>query len=830
MTLLLLVALGQVGADILVNDDTSGGCSQFNPAIAHDDSGNYYCIWTDYRAGDYDSDIYLQKFDSTGNRIGRNLNLIDDQPSRDIWRYMSNRCDVSIRNGTIAVVEQDRRRGNFDIYFQPFDLQLRPLAPLLLLNDDWGSAHQDWPRVAAGGLYYVAVWGDWREGTAIYAQILDSLFLPIAPNFRVSEITGLGQYQPTVAASRHGFVVTWMQQDNDSFYTYARSFTPTGTPVGASFRAFNCSAVNPFCVMDSAGFFWVGAEAPAPQTSDVLVSFFAFQGSRIWGPVVVSDPSPMPVWRWPTGDIVPERRQLLTAWIDRRSTETVYAQWLDSLGHRLGPNFLVCSTALGRTTPDIAVKTVSNYAYVWEDSRSGDQDIWWYNYFTGQARVNDDTASTNQDFSAVGMDSSGNAFVVWFDYRIALWNADIFAQRFDRQGQRLGANFRVNDDGDWHHHHFPWVAVARDGRTVTIWRDNRRGEYDIYCQLFDASGQRVGPNLALTEPASTNGWPKAAIHDPTGIFIAAWQPGCYRLYRWGGEPMGPLHRLPGSPDLAYPVFNPDCTFWLAWTEGGWVYVAKFDTLNQQLTPTTRLNDTSCANCVFAARDPNGTVWVSWQAAVSGVPEVFGRRVADNGIPQGNLFKINDDNVPCEHWFPVWATDGERMYVVFDDFRVEGDPNVMGQTFALNGTRIGPNYLVVNDPHPMVHQWTWGSIAACPDRIAYTWIDNRNLRGWDVYFRLDQPSALRDDAHSPILPGEPATVIRRGQPVRIRLPASASPACIRIFNQAGRQCLEARPAPGPRTWSTLSTRLPAGVYYTRIDAGAQPSTAKLVILD
>ncbi|MCS7250814.1 MAG: hypothetical protein NZ608_07875, partial [candidate division WOR-3 bacterium] len=58
-----------------------------------------------------------------------------------------------------------------------------------------------------------------------------------------------------------------------------------------------------------------------------------------------------------------------------------------------------------------------------------------------------------------------------------------------------------------------------------------------------------------------------------------------------------------------------------------------------------------------------------------------------------------------------------------------------QKFHISGRRIGRNYCIYTDPYPYVHQWAWQSCAANSRYVAYTWQDNRNLRSWDIYFKL-----------------------------------------------------------------------------------------------
>ena len=60
-------------------------------------------------------------------------------------------------------------------------------------------------------------------------------------------------------------------------------------------------------------------------------------------------------------------------------------------------------------------------------------------------KANDNTGSAYMGYPAVACDSAGNFVVAWEDGRNPN-ETDIYAQRFDLNGARLGGNFRVNSD------------------------------------------------------------------------------------------------------------------------------------------------------------------------------------------------------------------------------------------------------------------------------------------------------------------------------------------------------------------------------------------------
>ncbi len=739
--ILLFFLFLQINEEILVNDDTIGGSIQNSPAVAIDSFLNFYVVWLDYRTNDYDSDIYLQKLDILGNKIGKNINLIEDQPSRNIWSYTNGSPDIAITKNKIVVVYPDRRRGNWDIYCQFFDLDLNPISPMILLNDDWQNVEQNLPKVAISQNYYIFVWEDWRENQrTIYGQILDSNFNFLSRNFRISEMSGYEQFQPAISAYPSGFLVTWTQKIGNNCYLYGRRFSKTGMPLGNSFPIFPFPAKNSFCAMDKKGYFFVGGEKEIGDYRNIYLILFDSTCQPLTSPILINDTFPINRERQPQIATLPNRKKSIVIWCDGREGFKIYGQFIDSLGNKIGNNFPISNFSPNQATPKVAIVNETLYLAVWEDFRENNPDIYAAHSLRRDFKINDDFASSIQDFMCVGIDGRGISLVVWFDKRNGFWDTDIYGQYFDNLGNKIGNNFRINDDEEGNDNTFPFLAVNKKGRAVVVWKDNRKGNYNVYCQIFDENLNPVGSNIKVSERAFPEPWPPSfvAIND-SGDFLITWSstneviPYC-QLYTKRGEPIGRNFQISEKGYWPFPYLDNDKSFWIAWDDG-YIYLRKFDSLYQPLTPPIRITHHQQVSGPFIIKDKNGIVWISWMDMRSGAREIYGARCNENGII-GQEFKINDDNISCDHWFPIWAYDGDTtLYITFTDFREEGNLNVLAQKFHISGRRIGRNYCIHTDPYPYVHQWAWQSCAANQNYVAYTWEDNRNLKSWDIYFKL-----------------------------------------------------------------------------------------------
>ncbi len=79
------------------------------------------------------------------------------------------------------------------------------------------------------------------------------------------------------------------------------------------------------------------------------------------------------------------------------------------------------------------------------------------------------------------MDSSGNAYAAWYDYRNG--DFDIYFS-YRSLGGSWGANLKVNDDPGTEDQRSPAIAVDASGNAYAAWGDRRNGDSDIYFSFY----------------------------------------------------------------------------------------------------------------------------------------------------------------------------------------------------------------------------------------------------------------------------------------------------------------------------------------------------------
>ncbi|MFQ6057808.1 MAG: hypothetical protein ACE5MB_02870 [Anaerolineae bacterium] len=364
-----IVASSRLPADsswspnIRVNDDP-GTARQWLPAIAVDGSGNAYAIWQDERSGEWMMDVYFAHRPAS-EQWGSNKKVNDDAGTA--WQLAPAIAVDAF--GNAYAVWADSRNGDLDIYFA-----YRPLGgswgPNEKVNDDGGRAHQEWPDIAVDGYGNAcAVWVDRRHDNKDIYRACRPAGGSWGPNERVNDDSrGAEQDRPAIAMNASGQVcVVWMDRRNGDPDIY--------------------SACN-------------------------------------WGPnEKVNDDSGVADQDWP--DIAVDGfGNAYAIWVDGRNGDEDIFFAHRPAGGSWGPSKEVdddSGTAV-QETPVIAVDVFGNACAVWMDRRHGDQDIYFARRPVGKdwernERVNDDSGVADQDWPAIAVDGSGNAYAVWVDRR-----------------------------------------------------------------------------------------------------------------------------------------------------------------------------------------------------------------------------------------------------------------------------------------------------------------------------------------------------------------------------------------------------------------------------
>ncbi len=239
--------------------------------------------------------------------------------------------------------------------------------------------------------------------------------------------------------------------------------------------------------------------------------------------------------------VAPHKGFLIVWSDNRSGQSDIYMQRFDTSGTKIGQNARVNDDTgtVHQAGPAIGVDYSSRFDIVWQDYRNGsypfNPDVYLQAYDSGVVAVNSNRNLTTirpdsfKEYPDIDLGASGNGVVVWADYRNRNW--DIYGQRVTAAGTPIGSNFKINDDVGTSQQHAPRVSVAPAGWFVVTWYDNRTGSDDIYVQRFDSSGQKLGYNLKANSDVGSyrQAFPDIAVSDNAhfGVVWVDWRNGVY---------------------------------------------------------------------------------------------------------------------------------------------------------------------------------------------------------------------------------------------------------------------------------------------------------------
>ena len=428
-----------------VNSDPPGAQQVFTDVAA---AGNRFLVsFIDRR--NLNKDVYARLYE-IAEPLGPEFPVADDSGSA---KQVFPACDANV-NDEFAVTFADDRNGTDTDVFVTF---LSPLGEFLTSNinvvqaDTWGTL-QTHPDVALSSTgRSVVVWLDYRGNfPVVIGQVLDEDHELLGDNFVVSD--GNAAYslrRPTVGIRDDGsFAVAWIdnrEEGGNRYRVYIRLFEPDGTPLGPSFRASEAtgefSEESPTLSMNGEGYFVV-------------------------------------------------------SWKEKRGSEVApYVRLFDPSGNPLTTSILVAPPQDGLLDISSGIDSSENFAvgWIWDQHRilgkvfdsSG-------SVIAGPFEVSGSDTLSNQNLS-VSMSSSGRIAFLWTSFGTDPLG-EVWAQYFDLEGNPLGNNSLINDNGQGQYQvSREFSCAASPNEVIFVWEDMRRQGKgtDVFAQINDWQGQQL---------------------------------------------------------------------------------------------------------------------------------------------------------------------------------------------------------------------------------------------------------------------------------------------------------------------------------------------------
>jgi hypothetical protein len=360
----------------------------------------------------------------------------------------------------------------------------------------------------------------------------------------------------------------------------------------------------------------------------------------------------------------------------------------------------------------------------------------------GEFQVNTTTRG-GQFYSSVATYPDGSFVVVWDDTSGVgdVSNGQIKAQRFNADGTKVGAEFRVNTTTNLDQR-VPKVSVLANGDFVVVWEDQSKQGGDasgssIKAQVYHADGTKVGAEFLVNTTTQGNQDSAAITALPNGGFVVTWEDDSHlsgdtsgasikgQVFGPGGQKVG------GEIPINTITKNDQTLVSVAALEGSnsGEFIATWNDESGQNNDGTRsgsikaqifnadgskkgvefLVDTKGVN--FANNVPNvtglanGGFVVTWEASANTVP---GQTDNDDSSIQLQVFDANGNKKGVELQIntsgneyqraPVIRelSNGDLIVVWKDESEENGDTSgasIKAQLLDPNGNKIGGEFLV-----------------------------------------------------------------------------------------------------------------------------------------
>jgi len=342
-----------LGNSILVNDEDQNYANYCGLSISADEAGNFVVAWDDFRY-EYWGEIYAQRFASDGTAIDSNFKVnilsypvvygatVACKKNGDfiiIWGDSEdgskNRLDTRPLNDEENLKQDllnESKGSEPDVWAQQYLSDGTPLGDNFKVNDDENDTEQTYPVIAVDSIgNFIIAWMDNRNGVwEIYAQRYLSDGTAIDSNIKI--VDGLNATYPkwpSLSSDNDGnFIITWYDNQDESYDIWAQQFTNNCAPVG--------------------DIFLVNDDTTNTHQSDPCVS-------------------------------IDGNGNFIITWLDRRNgNKDVYAQRYLSDGIPNGSNYHITNTEdLNQLHPSVILDENRIFS-TWQDNRGGQSgyDIW----------------------------------------------------------------------------------------------------------------------------------------------------------------------------------------------------------------------------------------------------------------------------------------------------------------------------------------------------------------------------------------------------------------------------------------------------------------------
>ncbi len=740
------------GGEFHVNTFTTG--QQNRPSVAMDASGNFVITWQSTQETGPTTGIYAQRYNASGVAQGGefHVNTFTTNLQRDPDVAMDADGDF-----VIAWHSRDQAGSGYGVYAQRFDstgtaqggeFQVDP-SFAEVLNISPVSLGMD----ASGD--FVVIFATFNRDE-VHGQRFNAAGVAQGSAFHVNTFTTGFQADPAVAMDAGGnFLIAWSSaaQDGSGDGVFAQAYNAAGVAQGGEFRANTFTTggqQSPAVTMDSDGDAVVAWDGPS-STDTFGISAQRYDESN-------PDTAPPMV-----GGVFLDTALVFPYSTNRQALSHVVVSFSENMSDAGGPiglnsvtnpaNWLITRNG-ANVTPTISygfnpaanrfeavvnlpqsfgmgnflLKVRDNVRDIADNRLDGNLDGTAGGSLLlpfsvgisprgGEFQVNT-FGNSNQIFSDVAMNATGDFVVVWQSCLQDGSGDGIYRQLYDASGFPLGTEARVNTFTTLDQQN-PSVAMDATGNFVVAWesigQDGSAG--GVYAQRYSAAGVAQGGEIKVNT-FTTNGQlsPSVAM-DASGDFVVVWdsfsqEPGSTGVYgqryNAAGVPQGSeFHVNTFTADIqVIPDVSMDANgnFVVTWTSnlqdgsGFGIYAQRFNSAGVPQGGEFRVNafTTNSQQSPSVAMDASGSFVIAWgsfgqDGSSSGI---YAHRYNAAGVPQGSEFRVNTFTTNHQILASVAVdTDGDFIVAWASDGQDGSEYGVYAQRYNAAGVVQGDEFRV-----------------------------------------------------------------------------------------------------------------------------------------
>jgi hypothetical protein len=495
------------GSELKINESDSLAFA-FNPDVAMDAPGNFVITWQERKDGS--EDIYAQRYNFKGEALDTNFR-VNEVTGRFFKGFPKVAMNLSKK---FVIGWLDSRDGGTSIYLQYYYKCGEPEGNNVKITktEDYHPLNLSIAKTPSGCI--ASSWEGYEcsYNRDVYLVISDQKGEIVNEVFKVNDDSGSSsQGNPAIAASPSGrFAISWDDRrlcETDIFF---QIFNSSGEFLGSNLKVNQESYETRFTVyssnsMDSSG----NSVIAFSGYYGIFFQRYDSNGQKSGENTRVNEN--FPVYWEPTPDVsMNPKGDFVVVWDQKIDSlpRLIFAQLFDFQGNKVNSNFIVNSlidTTQYSHHPKVATAPSGNLVVVWQSSHQIDYEaeIWGQLYNpSGEKigenfRISDSSVSIWNSYPDAGMDKDGNFMVAWSIGR------NILIQRFKADGSKIGevieAIGHVKTKTDKIS-----LAVKSSGEFIVAWSDFRNVNWDIYAQRFDAEGNPLGGNFRVNNDQGDN--------------------------------------------------------------------------------------------------------------------------------------------------------------------------------------------------------------------------------------------------------------------------------------------------------------------------------------